>query len=336
MKVLPLSILSAATWAAMGLMEFACASSGSGNSSLPSTAAESGAQSTSGGGSGATPAPSGGGGGAMPGPSGGGDMPAPSGGTDGGPIEGGGGAADTQADAAPPASDGPADDAPPNGQAKPSRALLYTFSVGHLLHPSIGPATMALRDALMPLGFVVDISVDPTMFTATGLQNYTVVVLISSSGLPFGTPGTVPMNALASFVRAGGGLVGIHSASLVDYAANSTFVALLGGKFSGHPGALRNSTCQSEGTHPAVVDLPKPYVTNDEFYTFVAMNPDDQIDLRCAGVAAGDVLPIAWHRTEGNGRVFYTGLGHGPELWGTTTTFVKAHVLPAILWAAGR
>jgi uncharacterized protein len=332
MKVLPLSILSAATCAAMGLMGFACASSGPGNSSLPAAATDSGAPST----------PDDGG--AMPAPSGGGDAAAPpgddgaaplSGGTDGGPIEGGGEVPNTQADAAPPASDGPADDAAPKGQAKPPRALLYTFSVGHLLHPSIVPATMALRDALMPLGFAVDVSVDPTMFTATGLQNYTVLVLISSSGLPFGTPGTVPMNTLASFVRAGGGLVGIHSASLVDYAATSLFVALLGGKFSGHPGALRNSTCQSEGTHPAVVDLPKPYVTNDEFYTFVAMNPDDQIDLRCVGIA-GEMLPIAWHRTEGNGRVFYTGLGHGPELWGTTTTFVKAHVLPAILWAAGR
>ena len=241
----------------------------------------------------------------------------------------------TQADAAPLPSDGAADEATPDSGIKPPRALLYALSNGgHLLHPSIGPAEMALQDALMPLGFAVDISVDPTKFSATGLQDYTVVVLIDSSGLPFGSPGTEPMNALLSFVRGGGGLVGIHSASLVDYGATSTFVALLGGKFSGHPGGLRSSTCQSEGTHPAIVDLPKPYVVIDEFYTFVAMNSDDQIDLRCAG--AGGVLPTAWHRTEGKGRVFYTALGHGPELWGTTTTMVKAHVLPAILWAAGR
>jgi uncharacterized protein len=195
---------------------------------------------------------------------------------------------------------------------------------------------MALQDALTPLGFTVDISVDPTKFSTTGLQDYTVVVLIDSSGMPFGNPGTEGMNALVSFVRAGGGLVGIHSASLIDYPPTSAFVTLLGGKFSAHPGAIRNSICQSEGTHPAVVNLPKPYVAQDEFYTFVSMNTDDQIDLHCVGVGDGVVLPIAWHRTEGNGRVFYTGLGHGPELWGTTTTLVKAHVLPAILWAAGR
>ena len=254
------------------------------------------------------------------------------------PIEAGGGGAIVQADAAPPPpSDGAVDEgtAAPDSGAKPSRALLYALSNGgHLLHPSIGPAEMALQDALTPLGFTVDISVDPTKFSATGLQDYAVVVLIDSSGMPFGTPGTDGMNALQSFVRGGGGLVGIHSASLLDYDATSTIVTLLGGKFSGHPGGLRASTCQSEGTHPAVVDLPKPYMTTDEFYTFVAMNADDQIDLRCAG--AGGVLPIAWHRTEGNGRVYYTGLGHDPTTWGAATTLVKAHVLPAILWAAGR
>jgi len=279
--------------------------------------------------------------------SGGGAGGAASGGTSGGatggatgsggqgPIEDGGGGAITPADAASLPTDGAAAEATPASGMKPSRALLYALSNGgHLLHPSIGPAEMALQDALMPLGFTVDISVDPTKFSATGLQGYAVVVLIDSSGMPFGNPGTDSMDALLSFVRGGGGLVGIHSASLVDYAPTSTFVTLLGGKFSGHPGGLRNSTCLSEGTHPAVVDLPKPYVVVDEFYTFVSMNADDQIDLRCAG--AGGVLPIAWHRTEGNGRVFYTGLGHAPEEWGAATTLVKDHVLPAILWAAGR
>ena len=328
MKVLPVSSLCAAICAAIGLMGFACASSGSGNSSPPS-AADNGASSPSGGGSG----------GAMPAPSGdGGIMPAPSGGNGGaGPIEEDAGAASTPADAAPPSSDGPAEDATPGGGAKPLRALLYTLSNGgHLLHPSIEPAKVALRDALMPLGFAVDFSVDPTKFTAASLQDYTVVVMISSSGTPFGIPGTDGMNALASFIRAGGGLVGIHSASLVDYDATSTIVALLGGKFSGHPGAVHDSTCQGEGTHPSVANLAKPYLAHDEIYTFVAPSPDDQIDLRCAGIAAGEVLPIAWHRTEGKGRVFYTGLGHGPELWTTTTAFFTTHVLPAVLWAAGR
>src|ERR1700747_2190985 len=92
--------------------------------------------------------------------------------------------------AAPLPSDSAADEATPDSGMKPSRALLYALSNGgHLLHPSIGPAEMALQDALTPLGFAVDISVDPTKFSATGLQDYAVVVLIDSSGMPFGTPG---------------------------------------------------------------------------------------------------------------------------------------------------
>jgi uncharacterized protein len=45
-------------------------------------------------------------------------------------------------------------------------------------------------------------------------------------------------------------------------------------------------------------------------------------------------LPLAWYRTSGAGRVFYTALGHPAEQW-TDPRFTQ-HIREAIRWAAGQ
>jgi type 1 glutamine amidotransferase len=84
-----------------------------------------------------------------------------------------------------------------------------------------------------------------------------------------------------------------------------------------------------------VVNLPMPYTLRDEIYVHDGYNPANQVDLQCAGVD-GAPLPIAWHRTEGAGRVFYSALGHELDTWKPDGVHVKNHVLPGILWAVGR
>ena len=41
-------------------------------------------------------------------------------------------------------------------------------------------------------------------------------------------------------------------------------------------------------------------------------------------------------RTEGAGRVFYSGLGHYAQRWGAGDPFFSDHALPGILWTIGR
>ena len=47
------------------------------------------------------------------------------------------------------------------------------------------------------------------------------------------------------------------------------------------------------------------------------------------------MIPVAWHRDEGAGRVFYTNFGHTNEIW-TEGRLVDDHMMPALLWALGR
>ena len=60
--------------------------------------------------------------------------------------------------------------------------------------------------------------------------------------------------------------------------------------------------------HPATAGLQSPYPVFEEFYRFKNYSPDRvHTILRLA-----DGSPMAWTRTYGAGRVFYTALGHVP------------------------
>jgi type 1 glutamine amidotransferase len=181
---------------------------------------------------------------------------------------------------------------------------------------------------------MADTTNDPAMITQANLAKYAGVVLISTSGTPFGMPGTAQIEALAAFVRAGGGLAGFHAASNTDYQATGPFATLLGADMRDQGGGFRTSDCYPEaGAHPTVGKLPNPYrVPNEEFYTFDSLNPANQIVLRCVANTGMDRIPIAWVREEGAGRVFYTGLGHQEALW-TGGRFLGDHAWPGVLWS---
>lgn len=221
------------------------------------------------------------------------------------------------------------------GPARPDKALLYIFSNLYFRHPSIEPAAFTLQALLEARGFSVEISKDPGKFTPANLADLRLVVMIGSCGTPLGDPETESVAALDAWIKAGGAFVGLHAASAVKYAPTSRFVAIMGGRFAGHPGDLRAAVCTPQGTNPSVASLPTPFNVHDEIYVFDGYNDANQVDLRCAGLN-GDPLPIAWHRSEGAGRVFYSALGHEISVWQSDGPLVKDHVWPGILWALGQ
>ncbi len=212
--------------------------------------------------------------------------------------------------------------------------LVFTRTTGYR-HASIEPAAMALHDALSPLGFAIEISADETTFTAAGLARFVGVVLVSTTGKPLGDPGVDAQNALLAFVRAGGALVGIHAASSTEYDPTLPYTPLIGGKFIDHPGGVRNGVCHPTGQHPSVARLPANLSVFDEIYFMDHLNAANQVDLHCDALSGGAPLPIAWHRVEGMGRVFYTALGHNADEYAATSPVFKDHIIPAVLWALG-
>lgn len=212
-----------------------------------------------------------------------------------------------------------------------NRVLAFTRTTGYR-HASIEPAVTALQRAGAPLGVSVEAREDVALFTAEGLAPYGAVILLSTTGEPLGSPGRA-IDALVTYVRRGGGLVGIHAATDA-YANADNYVRLLGGLFDGHPGDVRAASCRKEGRHPAVTRLPETFEVRDEYYLFRSFRPDNQVVVRCLAVDGRTMIPVAWYRDEGAGRVFYTSFGHTNEIW-TQRRLVEDHMIPALLWALG-
>jgi type 1 glutamine amidotransferase len=241
------------------------------------------------------------------------------------------------------ASDGAADSAPIGAdvaaavEAGPARVLIYTKTNGTVHVSGIAGAVASFKAGLGALGIMVDAASDPMVFTETNLARYAGVIMVSTSGAPFGTPGAAPMDALSAFVKKGGGLAGFHAASSTDYGVTSPFTVLLGAETKDQGGGFRMSDCFPESSNPSVAKLPMPWhVANEEFYTFNGLNPANQVVLRCNPSTGTEKIPISWVRQEGAGRVFYSGLGHYPQLWAQGETFFMDHALPGVLWTIGR
>jgi type 1 glutamine amidotransferase len=217
--------------------------------------------------------------------------------------------------------------------AGPAAVLIYTRADA-FVHDTRGAAAMAIKKKLAALGITATISEDPALISAEKLAPLAAVILIDNTGNPFGNPGTAAIEALGGYVRAGHGLVGIHAATS-GYEMTPAYVALLGGHFKEHPGSVRLGHCQPVGDFPSVVKLPATFSLVDEFYVFDQYRNDNLVDLQCDALTGTTKLPIAWHRLEGQGRIFYTALGHEAAEW-SNPMIVDDHVIPGILWSMGR
>ena len=151
--------------------------------------------------------------------------------------------------------------------------------------------------------------------------------------------------ALMDFVKSGKGIVGIHGATDNFYKWPEA-AEMIGATFVSHPWT-------SKGTWAVKVDKPrspivksfdpKGFKINDEIYKVKQINLRDNcrvlmsLDFSDAATAKVDPnakdVPIAWVRAFGQGRVFYTSLGHNHDIFWNPE--VLGHLLAGIQFAAG-
>jgi type 1 glutamine amidotransferase len=232
------------------------------------------------------------------------------------------------AGAAPDATGAGGTPAPVDAGSRGSRVLIYTRATG-FVHDSTPAAAAAITKSAATFGVTCETSQDATKFTAAGLAPYAAVVLVATTGEPFGSPGTAQVQALVDYVQGGGGLVAIENANHA-YDSSVPYISLLGGDFNGHSG-FGPDTCYVDGAHPTTAKLPAMFPVTDEIYYFTKFNTENQVVLRCGA----DKRPISWVRAQGAGRVFYTALGHATASW-TSPPLVDGHVVPGLLWVMGR
>lgn len=135
---------------------------------------------------------------------------------------------------------------------------------------------------------------------------------------------------LLSFVRDDGkGFVATHAGSTAFFSWPE-FGEMLGGRFDEHPWGITDATVVVEDrTSPITKHLAPTFAVNDEHYQLKDFSRGQlhvlaRLDASRLNLAAPLVhrtdkdFPVAWTKSYGKGRVFYSTLGHHRQLWDET------------------
>jgi type 1 glutamine amidotransferase len=147
---------------------------------------------------------------------------------------------------------------------------------------------------------------------------------------------------LAAFVHdQGKGFVAAHVA-LTAFEGWPEFGELIGGRYDEHPWNTASGTVINEApSFPATKHFPATFPLVDEFYQAKEFSRDKAhvlLRLDVSKMPPNPQLrnmdfPLAWEKTYGKGRVFYSSLGHAPETWDNRN--VAQMYFEAIKWVLG-
>ena len=141
--------------------------------------------------------------------------------------------------------------------------------------------------------------------------------------------------ALQEAVKSGAALGGIHGGMGDAFRGNLDYEWMCGGHFVGHPHVGDYTVRIRDFASPITQGLPGTFAYRSEQY-YMMVDPAIQVlaDTEYAYEGRSVTMPVAWVKTWGKGRVFYSALGHAPEEF---TPFPEALTLTVrgLLWAAG-
>jgi type 1 glutamine amidotransferase len=217
--------------------------------------------------------------------------------------------------------------------------LVFSKTVGYR-HASITNGIAAIRELGRQNGFSVAATEDPAVFTATNLAGYASVVFLSVTGDVLNRE---QESAFKSYLEGGGGLVAIHGAAFGPLACEGawawygeTFCCM----FSNHSQVVPALVNLEDVAHAGNAGLPAQWRRTDEWYNFAGTPRGCARVLATVdettypGGAMGQDHPIAWCRRVGQGRMWYTAMGHTESSF--AEPLFQKHLLGGILIAAGR
>ena len=222
------------------------------------------------------------------------------------------------------------------GQRSQPRILVFSKTAG-FRHTSIEPGVAAVKKLGTENGFTVDATEDATAFNDKNLRQYQAVVFMSTTGDVLDAK---QQDAFERYIQAGGGWVGVHSATDTEYDW-PWYSQLAGAYFTSHPlnPNVRKGTFRVlDKNHPSTTGLPDKWEREDEFYNFKSISPNIHVlididEKSYQGGTNGDHHPMSWYHDFNGGRAFYTNMGH------TDATFTEApflrHLLGGLRYAMG-
>ncbi|MGB8030521.1 MAG: ThuA domain-containing protein [Terracidiphilus sp.] len=217
----------------------------------------------------------------------------------------------------------------------------YTPDGKGYVHDNIAASVAAIRKMGEEAGFIVDSSDNPGAFTDGNLRLYAALVFSNSNNEAFSDD--AQRDAFKRYIEAGGGFVGIHSASGSERDW-PYFWSVLGGKFAAHPRQQPFTVRVIDPDFAAAKGLPAQFTWTDECYFLDHLNPDihpvlvtDRTKLATLEPMTIDTakfpvdLPLAWYQEFDGGREFYLALGHNKEDY--ENPLLYGIIKNGILWA---
>ena len=251
------------------------------------------------------------------------------------------------------------------------RVLL--FSSGDGVHGSVANTRAAVREMANALAVqygldnfgqgqaVADIqeTTDAAVFTSANLANKDLLVFAHTSGVLFNT---TQRAALESYIRGGGGFVGIHytswSPAQTEHDVNPFYRRLVGAAATGHPEPAggQRGTVSVGAASPLTAGLPASLSYTDEWYEW-DVNPTQNVrtlvsvdeSSYAAGARVGEEgtsHPVTWCQKIDQGRSWYSSLGHHASAWtaaddggnandNQADDFVRAQLRSGMAYSAG-
>lgn len=216
-----------------------------------------------------------------------------------------------------------AEDAP-----KKARMLVVTQSKG-FVHGSVkrekdtlAPAEIAMTQLGQQTGlFTVDCTQEADKdFTEENLKKYDLVFFYTTGDLPIKEKDwDYFFNTWLK--QKGHGFIGAHSAT-DTYHNYKPYWDFIGGTFNGHPWNSGNTVTITvhDTDHPASQPWGKEFQFKDEIYQYKNWQPEKVHVLMSLNMAKCNpskpyLVPVSWVKQVGDGRMFYTNLGHNKETW---------------------
>ncbi len=223
----------------------------------------------------------------------------------------------------------------------PKKLLVVTVTKG-FRHSSIETAEKVLADLGKKSGlFTVDlVKTDEEMavkMAPAALKGYDGFVFANTTGaLPI--PDKV---AFLNEVKAGKAFIGMHSASDTYNSKGGVdpYIEMLGGEFQTHGAQVGVEALVTDKTHPANKHLGESYcIQQEEIYLLKNYDSKKVRDLLVLDKHPNKKqqlghFPVSWCKTHGQGKLFYTTLGHREDVW--ENDLFQKHILGGIKWALG-
>ncbi|GAB4016894.1 ThuA domain-containing protein [Spirosoma koreense] len=220
-------------------------------------------------------------------------------------------------------------------QSTKPRVLIFSKTLRYY-HESIPAGIAAITKLGQENGFDVDTTKNAAFFTENTLKKYAAVIWLSTTG---DVLNPTQESEFKRYIQAGGGYVGIHSASASEKDWD-WFGQLTGAVFVNHPPDPVDGVVQVvDQKDPSTRHLPKRWPWKDEWYNFKKRMTDVHVLLTAdestyQGGSEGTYHPLAWKHSFDGGRAFYTALGHLDAAY--ANALFQKHILGGIQYAIGK